>query len=525
MREPTRRDILAGTGGVAALLALAACNRNDPQGSTDSAGSTAPSAGGGTTPRRGGTLRVGALGKASALTKDPHDLLNNNSDFLLMSLVYDALTVPPPTAGNASVAPRLATSWKVTDDAKTWTFELAPGATFHDGSPVTADDVVWSLRRIIVDKKAAFKVPVPPEAITAVGPHTVRLVAAGPSSQLPLFLRLVTFTMKQGTTDVAAFNGSGPYRLESYDGGNARLVRNETWHGGAAPLERIEITRFESTDAMSNAVQSGQIDLAAAIGPIGARIADRTGTLQVNRRPNDVAIPVVMRVADGPFADERVREAIKLAVDRPAMVAQVLSGYGTVANDILGTADPFYDKAIPQRSRDLARAKALLAEAKFNLTKRYPIYTIDETFGEVESAKLFAQQVKEVGVQVDVVVQEAGVFYDKTWCKAPLYTMYWGTNDSVPFFAQKVMVSTSQTNETGWKNAQFDAEYGKLLAATEPGAQQSASRALQKLVHDDGGYLLWGMGDGVEVATKQVRGLPTSPGFGWVLLDRVWLAG
>lgn len=519
MSELSRRQVLAGSSGVMALLALAACRRNSPESGNGGA------SGEGGSPRRGGTLRVGALGKSSALTKDPHDLLNNNSDFLLMSLVYDALTVPPAKSGDAAVAPRLATSWKVAEDAKTWTFELAKDAKFHDGSPVTAEDVVWSLQRIITDKKAAFKVPVPADAITAVDAHTVRLVADAPSSQLPLFLRLVTFTMKKGTTDLAAFNGSGPYRLDSYNGGNARLVRNEAWHGGAAPLDRIEITRFESTDAMSNAVQSGQIDLAAAVGPIGARIAERQPNLQVSRRPHDVAMPIIMRVADGPFADRRVRQALKLAVDRKAMVAQVLSGFGSVANDVLGTADPLYDKSLPQRTRDLEQAKKLLAEANFDLTQRYPLYTIDEAFGEVDSAKLFAQQVKEIGVQIDVVVQESGVFYEQTWCKAPLYTMYWGTNDSVAFFAQKVMASGSKTNETGWANKEFDAAYGELLAATERGAQEKAAHAMQRQVYEDSGYLLWGMGDGVEVATKAVRGLPTSPGFGWVLLDRVWLAG
>lgn len=137
---------------------------------------------------------------------------------------------------------------------------------------------------------------------------------------------------------------------------------------------------------MASALLAGQIDLASNVGAVAARTAESRKDIQAVRRPNDMAMPIVMRTADGPFADPKVREALRLAVDREAMVKQVLSGYGTVANDVLGTGDPAYDKGLPQRTHDLTKAKALLKEAEFDTSRTYELYTTEDISGLAESA-------------------------------------------------------------------------------------------------------------------------------------------
>ncbi|WP_229718766.1 ABC transporter substrate-binding protein [Nocardia jinanensis] len=447
--------------------------------------------------------------------------MSNESDFLIMSLVYDPLTVP---GTDPNVAPRLASTWESDREQRNWTFTIADGARFHDGRPVTSEDVVWSLRRL----RAAggeTKVPVASvDDINPTGPNAVVLTCAAPNSQMPLLLRMMTFVLPKGTADVTEAIGTGPFRLESYDNGNARLVRNDDWYGGAPLLDAIEVTLFESPEAMANAIMAGQIDVASSVGAVAGRMAETRDDLEVFRRPNDVAVAIAMRTSDGPFADPRVREALRLAVDREAMVSQVLSGYGTVANDILGTADPTFDASIPQRARDLDRARKLLSEAKFDTKKTYQLVTKQEAAGEVESAKVFASQAKEIGLDIEVVVQEANAFYDATWLKAPLYTVNWGTNDSVMFFASKVMYSRTKWNETNFHDQTFDKAYATALAAP-PGAEfTKASRAIQQIQYDRGGYIVWGMADGIDIASSSVRDLPKLGGYGRVQLERVWLS-
>ena len=243
------------------------------------------------------------------------------------------------------------------------------------------------------------------------------------------------------------------------------------------------------------------------------------------RRPNDSALPIVMRVADGPFADPRVREAFRLAVDRESMVNQALSGFGSVANDVLGTGDPNYARDLTQRRRDLARAGAQLDSAGFDRAARYPLATCEEVPGQGEAATLFATQLREIGVGIDIVRQDQGTFYDQTWLKAPLYTAYWGTNDSVAFFAAKTMVSGAGQNEAGQADPEFDAAYKRAVSEPDAAIRASALRDLQRIEYERSGYLLWGMADGVDLASEKVGNLPKLAGYGRVQLERTWLAG
>jgi peptide/nickel transport system substrate-binding protein len=514
----TRRQLLWAGGAIGAGVMLTACGGGDEAATGSATGDSAK-------PRKGGTLRVGALGRAGAITRDPHGSQANESDYLIISLLYDTLTVP---GSKPNTEPRLAASWKPSEDLKTWRFTLAKGATFHDGTPVTAEDVVFSLKRLRATPAGASRLPgIQEKNITAEGADTVVIVSDYANAELPLLVRLTTFVVPKGTTDkdMAKAPGTGPFKLDWFRGGNARLVRNDDWYGGEVHLDAIEVKIFESPQAMASALLAGQIDLASNVGAVAARTAESRKDIQAVRRPNDMAMPIVMRTADGPFADPRVREALRLAVDREAMVKQVLSGYGTVANDVLGTGDPAYDKSLPGRTRDLAKAKGLLKEAKFDTSKTYELYTTEDISGLAESATLFATQVREAGVKVKVVKQESGTFWDKTWLKGDLYTTYWGTNDSVVFFASKTMVSDSGMNEAGWKNEDFDAAYEKAIGTADASERTHLLKELQKIEYDSSGYLLWGMADGIDLAGAKVRGLPTLPGYGRVQLEGAWLAG
>ncbi|MFE4212805.1 ABC transporter substrate-binding protein [Streptomyces sp. NPDC056844] len=515
----TRRQLLWAGTGIGAAGLLAACG-----GSGDSEGTAASGAAAGK-PRTGGTLRVGALGHAGATTRDPHGTQANESDYLILALVFDTLTVP---GAGENTAPRLAASWEPSADLKTWKFRTAGGAAFHDGTPVTAEDVVWSLKRLRDTPSGAARLPgIQAKNISAEGTDTVVVVSDYANAEFPLMTRFATFVMKKDTKDseIAEAPGTGPFKLDWFRGGNARLVRNDAWYGPAVHLDAIEITMFETPQAMANALLAGQIDLASNAGAVAARTAGSRKDVQVLRRPDDMAMPIVMRTAGGsPFADVRVREAMRLVVDREAMVKQVLSGYGTVANDILGTGDPDYARSIPQRTRDLAKAERLLKEANFDLSKTYELITTEDISGLAESATLFANQAREAGIKIKVVKQESGAFWDKTWKSGDFYTSYWGTNDSVIFFASKTMVGEAGQNEAGWEDAGFDAAYRKAISSADPEKRTAALEDLQQIEHDRSGYLLWGMADGIDLAASKVRNLPKLPGYGRVQLEGVWLS-
>jgi peptide/nickel transport system substrate-binding protein len=154
--------------GAGALLA--SCSSGSGDTATDG------TAAGDGKPKSGGTLRIGALGRAGAITRDPHGTQANESDYLVIALVFDTLAMP---GAKTNTVPRLAASWEPSADLRTWKFKIAKGAEFHDGTPVTAEDVVWSLRRLRNTPSGAARLPgvKSAESITADGTDTVVIVS------------------------------------------------------------------------------------------------------------------------------------------------------------------------------------------------------------------------------------------------------------------------------------------------------------------------------------------------------------
>lgn len=509
----SRRRLLQAGAATGATLLLSACGSRGSSSGPEPAGP----------PRQGGTLRVGAPGSVSSITRDPHGTQNNDSDYLILSLIYDTLTVP---GKSPNVAPRLATRWESSPDLRTWRFEIAEGARFHDGSPVTSADVVWSLRRLRRSASGKSRLPgIDEQGIRADGQRSVIVESHYPNSQMPVQMRLATFVTKDGVTNPADTPGTGPFKLDWYRDGNARLVRNDDWYGGAPLLDAIEVRMFDRTEAMANAVFSEEIDLASNVGTIPARTAEQRSGIQVVRRPDDTALAVVMRASEGPFADLRVRDAFRYAVDRRAMVDRGLSGYGSVGNDIMGTGDPLYAREIPQREQDLQRANELLDEAGFDRSASYELKTTDEIPGLNESAALFAKQAQRIGVKIDVVKQEMSTFLGDSKGEAPLYTTFWGTNDSTYASASKLLLSTASANEAKWRDPEFDAAYRAMISTSDPQQHRRFNHEMQRIQHERSGYLVWGIADGLDIAKDTVQDLPTLPGYGRVLLERTWLSG
>ena len=461
-------------------------------------------------------LKVGALGKAASAQQDPHKLLPNDSDMLTCSLIWEAMTMPG--SGDKNVVPRLMDNWKQASPTE-WEFTIARNAVFHDSSPVTADDVVWSLNRMLKDEANRFRLPVIPSSISKIDDQRVRMSTEVPNSQLPLLARLMTFVMKK-ESDPKNPIGSGPFQLVSWDNGSAQLKRFDQYHGTVAGVSEIHVIPFEDTTAMTNALLAGQINLAQAVGPVAARTVQDNPNITILTRPNDSVIPLAMRTKDGPFAKPEVREAIRLAVNREDIVSRALSGYGAIANDILGTGDPNLDKSL-NRDMDRNQAKKLLSDAKFDTTKTYELFVTPEAPGQLEAMKVIAEQLKEIGVSIKVIEQESGQFYDETWTKADLYSTYWGTNDSVVFFAGKVLQSDASANETAFEDQEFDDVYNHLLSATDQDEIVKLSKKLQKIEFERGGYLVWGASDGIDIHAANVTGLPTAPGYGRVMLETI----
>lgn len=496
MYEMSRRTAV----GAVLLLALGGCASGAATGQGGDPG----------TPVDGGTLRYGAVAAGGgAAVADPHGSLFNESDWVRLGALYDVLTVP---GANGTVQPRLARSWTSEENATRWRFELRQDAVFTDGKPVRAADVLHSLRRIAA--KAAQNggrlgtVDIAKSA--ADGDHAVVLRTTQPDADLPRTLAGVTFVVPDGVESFERPVGSGPFALSTVDGQTAVLVRNDRWWGQRPHVDRLEIRGFADPQALAAAVTSGEVDVAANVSPAAAKTAERTGNLVVSKRPGATTYPMLMRLDKAPFDRPEVRRAVKLAVDRQALVDGVLLGYGTTGGDVPGSD-------VPPPARDVAEARRVLSSVGgvvLHTTTAYP--------GMVSAATLLATQLGEAGLKVEVRQHPPETYWTQVYTVEPLAMGYYA---DVPFpvWVRQTSLSTSAFNETGWKKPEFDAEFAAAMAVVDQAQRDARLKKLRERMAADGGWLVWGFGDGLDVSAPAVHGLPTGTGFARIFLDGVWL--
>ncbi|MDG4795591.1 ABC transporter substrate-binding protein [Micromonospora sp. WMMD1082] len=510
MHQISRRAALqALIAGLAAGPLVAACGADDG----DSAG---------TQPQAGGTLRVGTISSGAAVTSDPHGMIPGESDWLRMSALYDVLVAAGP---DGAVLPALATDWTVENGATRHRFQLRTDAVFSDGRPVRAVDVLFSLRRT-ADKSMENGGRIGSIDLAesrAEGDHVVILETSTPEADMARTLAGQLYIVPDGTTTFDKPIGSGPFLLSALDGGAATLTRNERWRGPKAKVDTLEIRGFADGQALSTAVTSGEIDLAANVGYPTARSAEATGRLTVVRHPAAASYPLVMNMTHAPFDRIEVRRAVKLAVDRQALVDTVLLGYGTVANDAPFFNDASYPKDLPAPARDLDEVRRLLSQAGqgggfdavIHVTTAYP--------SMISAATLLVQQLAEVNIRATIEEHPPETYWSQIYTKVPLYMGYTTDALSIQHWARAVLLSNAPVNETGWRDAAFDAEFSAALATVDAEQRRLALDKLQRRLADEAGWVMWGIGEGVDVAAKHVRDLPTGSGFARYALTDVWL--
>jgi peptide/nickel transport system substrate-binding protein len=490
----TRRSFVAGAAAAAGALA---------------AGGTLSGCGSSDGPDRG-RLRVGAAGLPTGTSLDPRKA-SPGAAFLAQFHLYDGLM---RLEGGRAVR-RLAESVEPNAGATRWTVRLRPDATFHDGRPVRAADVLASLRTIADPRTrplfASAYADVDVAGSRVRDDRTVELTLRRPRGDLAdSVLALGSPVFPAGTTDFAAAIGSGPYRLESADPGSGVRLRAFGDHWDGAPrIDMLEIRTITDPVARLNGVRGGQLDYAVGVSATGARTVAGDGGVEIRRGGvgSADALVVAMNERDPRFADPRVREALRLAVDRGALVDRALLGQGTVGNDLVGLGLPGYAADLPQRGRDVERARGLLAAAG---VRRLTLRAADLVPGLLDTGRLVAAQLREAGVRVDVqAAQAASYFQDVRAVSRTPFQAFYFANRPAAVHLSSVIGPRAQWNLVGYGGAYAD----RLRVAQEtPDDARRAARFvdLQHDLHAHGGEVVWGFREALDAARPGVTGVARS---------------
>ena len=513
--ELTRRQVIrAGAAGGLALSAggaLAGCLGGDD----DNGGAPAPQA----NPsdfKRGGTLNVGATGGGSEDTLDGHKP-TSDPDIMRTWQLYEPLAVR--NAAFTTLEMVLAESLEAEKGkADTWTVRLKPDIEFHNGKTVTADDVIFSLQRIVDPKDpkvgAASIGYIDAKGLKKMDARTVRIPLKFANSSFPEDIGQYFNNIVPTDFDPKNPVGTGAFKYKSFKPGEqSSFVSNPNyWRKGEPYVDELVIIDFTEPTAKVNALVSGQVEAINNV-PFGQLSSIQgNGNLKAVISETGSWQPFTMRVDAAPFDDNRVRQAMRLLVDREQMVQQVLSGQGRIANDMYSPYDDCYAADLPQREQDLDQAKSLLKQAGQS-DLRVELVTGDIFRGVVEAAQVFAEQAKGAGVQVKVRKVDTGTFYGDNYLSWPFAQDFWATRTYLTQVAQGSLPD-SPFNETHWDDKQFQSLIRQARGELDEGKRCDLLKEAQKLEYDKGGYIIPYFSNAIDAHSAKIGGIqPAKSGF------------
>lgn len=366
---------------------------------------------------------------------DPHFRYAGETDNTLEHLYFRLIRESP----TKELQPGIAQSWRAVDD-RTWEFRLRPEAKFSDGSPITAEDVAFSLWRVprIEGSPGSYVIFTRAiEAVEVVDPRTVRIRTRTPYPFIPIDMARIFIASKSLGEGVKTddFNAgraavfSGPWALEGWRPGEVLELRpNPNWWGERSPWTHVTVRTISNDAARTAALLSGA---AQAIDEVS--LADLP-QLRTDRRVTLTQIPGsrVMYVAmdmdrdqspfvrdrsgnpltPNPLKDVRVRKALSFAIDRAALVDRVLEGAATPAANLLPDGTPGTDPDLRPTPHDPERARRLLAEAGLPDGFRLTVHATNDRYpNDDKVAQAIAQFWARIGVQTEVALQPNATFF------------------------------------------------------------------------------------------------------------------
>jgi peptide/nickel transport system substrate-binding protein len=437
------------------------------------------------------------------------DPLSQNTWITPVSMIYSRLM---REGANGEASPELATSWTANAEATEWTLTLQPGVTFHDGSEFDAADVAYSLSRI---EDPALESPVASvlgiiDRVEVVDPLTVRIILEAPHAGLPLLLldyRVRIIPEGSGPTITENPVGTGPFRIESFDPeGTTTIVAYDGYWEGRPLLDKIQFTAIPDAEARNQAMLAGQLDYNGLTADQAPLFADNPA-FQVQSFPGGAWNGVALRTDTAPFDDARVRRALRIAVDREAML-NLLEGPdgGVVGCDTpVGFSDPY--RATLDCPQDIDGAKALLAEAGFPDGIDVELFTSDVSPGLIQFAEVYQAQVAPAGIRVALTVAPSDGYWSDVWMKEAAVMTSWDSRPADQFL-NEIFRSGVPNNETFYANPDFDALLDKARSTIDVAAARDLYVQAQQIVFDDGGVLIPFLKNGRRVLSGKVAGLP-----------------
>ncbi len=509
----SRRRFLSGAAGVVALVGtgglLEACAASSSSPSSTASSSIIPASTPSAAPpsaKSGGILRVGIVGGSAKDSLDAHNPVTHPDEARVIQL-YEPLATRNPKFEIENV---LAEEITPSADATKWTIRLRQGVEFHDGKTLGAEDLIYTLQRIIDPSAptagASGLSMLDPKGMKMLDERTVELTLLYPYAILDDSLAQYALGIVPAGYTPDKPVGTGPFKFKSFTPGQqSEFDRHPNyWRPGQPYADGVVLIDFPDDTARVNALLGGEVHAIDALPPGQMSVIEASGRAKVLNSETGAWLPFTMRVDRPPFDDVRVRQAFRLIVDREQMIQQALAGLGHLGNDLYAPYDQAYASQLPQRQQDLEQAKSLLkAAGRDRITVE--LQTAPVAAGIVEAAQVFAQQAKGAGVTVKVNKLDSGVFYGDNYLKWDFAQDFWFTRDYLPQTANGSLPEAPY-NETHWADEKWISLVTEARKTTDAAKRKEILHEAQQIEYETGGYIIWGFNNQIDAYSNDIEG-------------------
>jgi peptide/nickel transport system substrate-binding protein len=530
-RDFLRRGAVVGISLPVLGAVISACGSSSSSTPTTSTGSGG--GGAGATIKAGIIVPAATVNPVTVADQGGLDMLAQTGEYLTFSNQH--LTLQPV----------LATSWTPNSTADVWTFKIRQGVKFHNGQPLTADDVVYTYK-LQTDPKStsnalsAFGGGLTPDGVVKVDASTVAFHLTAPNGNFPYLTSSDNYNMIiiPNNYDPAkwqsSFVGTGPFVMKSYTPKvGASFTRNQAYWGTKALPSATEFTFYDTPTPMILALTGGSIDVLGQFAVSGGEQLLAPGApYNIINLKSSAHRQLSMRCDQAPFTDPRVRQAIALTLDRPAIITALFKGQAALGNDSpFAPVFPSTNTSVAQRAQNIAKAKSLLSAAGH--ANGFSTQLIGNDTLEIPSyGQIIAQAAKAIGVTIHTKFEPSGTYYGKAtfgnsdWLDATMSLVDYGHRSVPNVFLTAPLQTTNAKKGTGsWNAAHFsNAQYDKLsnqyIATSDLQTQRTIAGQIETLLLNETPIVFGYFYNYLSATAKNVHGAyPTA--IGHIFLTKV----
>ncbi|MEZ4562254.1 MAG: ABC transporter substrate-binding protein [Thermomicrobiales bacterium] len=475
---------------------------------------------------------------------DPHQMLAYTTSLVVYQMFEGLVRFAP---GTLEVEPWLAESWESSEDGLDWTFILRKGVTFHDGTPFNADAVKFSFDRQMDESSPFYKMGqwstatdlAIIDSVTVDGEDTVTFHLAGPYSK---FLSRMTGALDWIVSPTAVEQygeaflenpvGTGPYQLDRWEKGQQVVLRrNETWWNGTPGLDEIYFRAIPEEGARLAALLSGEVNMSLDVGPETVDLLRASDAHTVATGPTGAIWFLAMNVESEPFKDVKVRQAVNYAVDKRAIVEDVLRNTVETA---YGPLSPGFEEYNPKVetyfSYDPEKAAALLAEAGWPADREVVFRCSIGGSGMLlpeEMATVIQDNLRAIGMQARLEVTEFVSWMDAIRSdQNELTVMSWNVAPTEPDYIFNGVLTKGAFppgfNTSHWTDEELEQLVADALVTADPAVARANYERAQEIVMERAPIVPVCHRQQIYGYTNSIKNFAPSPSMMLDLID-VWI--